>query len=46
MLPRPTAEPAAAMGLRNPERGEPELTSGRQEELESILNDYLYCTEL
>ena len=28
------------------ERGEPDRTSGRQEELEQILNDYLYCTEL
>lgn len=26
--------------------GEPTLRSGRQEELEAILNDYLYCTEL
>lgn len=28
------------------QRGEPERLSGRQEELEAILNDYLYCTEL
>ncbi len=26
--------------------GEPPLVSGRQEELETLLNDYLYCTEL
>jgi len=27
-------------------QGEPELISGRQEALENLLNDYLYCTEI